>query len=249
MDEKERQSKIDKNIDQTLKSINRQSYEEVSIKPFFAGNQYFAFVSITYKDVRMVGAPPESLGKYGADTDNWVWPRHQADFSVFRIYADANNLPAEYSPNNKPFTPKHFLPVSLDGIKENDFTLVMGFPGTTNEYLPGIAVKQMTEVINPIRISLRTKALNIMDAKMRVNATTKIQYAAKYNNSIANGWKKWSDHVATYNVSNASGLTSALAWLPLVDVALLLGAVLTSWDLLLRVRARSPLSTSELDSA
>jgi hypothetical protein len=192
MDEKERQSKIDKNIDQTLKSINRQSYEEVSIKPFFAGNQYFAFVSITYKDVRMVGAPPESLGKYGADTDNWVWPRHQADFSVFRIYADANNLPAEYSPNNKPFTPKHFLPVSLDGIKENDFTLVMGFPGTTNEYLPGIAVKQMTEVINPIRISLRTKALNIMDAKMRVNATTKIQYAAKYNNSIANGWKKWS---------------------------------------------------------
>ncbi|MBL7830106.1 MAG: S46 family peptidase, partial [Saprospiraceae bacterium] len=88
MDEKERQSKIDKNIDQTLKSINRQSYEEVSIKPFFAGNQYFAFVSITYKDVRMVGAPPESLGKYGADTDNWVWPRHQADFSVFRIYAD-----------------------------------------------------------------------------------------------------------------------------------------------------------------
>lgn len=203
MDEKERQSKIDKNIDQTLKSINRQSYEEVSIKPFFAGNQYFAFVSITYKDVRMVGAPPESLGKYGADTDNWVWPRHQADFSVFRIYADANNLPAEYSPNNKPFTPKHFLPVSLDGVKENDFTLVMGFPGTTNEYLPGIAVKQMTEVINPIRISLRTKALNVMDAKMRVNATTKIQYAAKYN-SIANAWKKWSGE--SLGVKQSKGL-------------------------------------------
>lgn len=190
MSETERQSKIDRNINQTLASITRQPYEDVSIKPFFAGNQYFAFVSLTYKDVRMVGAPPESLGKFGADTDNWVWPRHQADFSVFRIYADADNLPAEYSASNKPFVPKHFFPISLNGIKENDFTMVMGFPGTTNEYLPEVAVKQATESINPVRINLRSKALNIMDAKMRSNALTKIQYASKYN-SIANAWKKW----------------------------------------------------------
>lgn len=190
MTEQERQSAIDQNIARVTKTIAIQPYESISIKPFFAGNQYFAFISVTYKDVRMVGAPPESIGKYGSDTDNWVWPRHTGDFSVFRIYADKNNLPAEYSKDNVPFVPKHYFPISLDGVKENDFTMIFGFPGKTDEYLPGVGVKQATEDLNPLRISLRDKALKIMDARMRANAATKIKYASKYA-SIANAWKKW----------------------------------------------------------
>jgi len=190
MTESERQSVIDQNIAKVSKSLVIQAYEAVSIKPFFTGNQYFAIISVTYKDVRMVGAPPESIGKYGSDTDNWVWPRHTGDFSVFRIYAGKNNLPADYSPDNVPYVPKHYFPISLDGVKENDFTMIFGFPGRTDEYLPGIGVQQATEVLNPVRISLREKALKIMDAKMRTNPATKIKYASKYA-SIANAWKKW----------------------------------------------------------
>ncbi|HNG12809.1 MAG TPA: S46 family peptidase, partial [Saprospiraceae bacterium] len=151
MTESERQSVIDQNIAKVSKSLVIQAYEAVSIKPFFTGNQYFAIISVTYKDVRMVGAPPESIGKYGSDTDNWVWPRHTGDFSVFRIYAGKNNLPADYSPDNVPYVPKHYFPISLDGVKENDFTMIFGFPGRTDEYLPGIGVQQATEVLNPVR--------------------------------------------------------------------------------------------------
>ncbi len=190
MGAKERQSIIDKNKEAYLAALSLKKYEDAEIKPFFNGNQYFLFITKTYNDVRLVGAPPESIGKFGADTDNWVWPRHTGDFALFRIYADENNEPAEYSPTNKPYTPKHFLPVSTDGVEEGDFTLIFGFPGRTSEYLPSDAIEQIVNTLNPAKIEIRDQALKIMDKYMRSDESIRIQYASKFA-SIANYWKKW----------------------------------------------------------
>jgi hypothetical protein len=190
MSAKERQSLIDKNLAEVKSLYKLESYQGVIIRPFFDGNQFFAFVTTTYRDVRLVGAPPESIGKFGSDTDNWVWPRHTGDFSLFRIYAGKDNKPADYSPENVPFTPKHFLPISLDGVSENDFTMVFGFPGRTNQYLPASAISQILESLNPAKIAIRETSLKIMDKYMRKDESTKIKYAAKYA-TIANYWKKW----------------------------------------------------------
>ena len=202
MDGRVRQSLIDKNIQAIIKSAQKEAYEDVSVKPFFKANQFFLFVTITYKDVRLVGAPPSSIGKFGADTDNWIWPRHTGDFSLFRIYADKNNLPAEYAPDNVPFKPKHFLPISLDGVAEGDFTLVFGFPARTNEYLPSPAVEQIIEVIDPARIAIRSKSLQIMNAAMRADPEVKIQYASKQS-GLSNGWKKWQGEILGLKKTNA----------------------------------------------
>ena len=190
MSGKERQSVIDKNIEAVRGAFQLNKHQKLSIKPFFKGNQYFAFVTITYPDVRLVGAPPEMIGKFGSDTDNWVWPRHTGDFALFRIYAGPDNQPAEYSEKNVPFRPKHFLPISLDGVAPEDFTLVFGFPGRTNQYLPSYAVEQLTDVLNPAKIAIRDRALKIVDAEMRADPAVKIQYASKFAR-IANYWKKW----------------------------------------------------------
>jgi len=198
----DRQSLIDKNLEAHRKMYTLESYQDVIIRPFFAGNQYFAFVTTTYRDVRLVGAPPESIGKFGADTDNWVWPRHTGDFALFRIYADKDNKPADYSLDNVPYTPKHYLPISVGGVEPGDFTMVFGFPGRTNQYLPASAIKQIDEVINPARISVRETSLNIMDKYMRKDEATRIKYAAKYA-SIANYWKKWIGESLGLKKSNA----------------------------------------------
>jgi len=190
MSNKERQSQIDKNMAALKSNTQLGAFEELMIRPFYHGNQYFSFTTVTYNDVRLVGAPPEMIGKFGADTDNWEWPRHTGDFALFRIYAGPNNEPAEYSENNKPYKPKHFLPISLDGVQEGDFTLIFGFPGRTNQYLPGVAVEQLVETVNPARIAIRDAALKILDAEMRKDEKTKIQYASKFAR-IANYWKKW----------------------------------------------------------
>jgi hypothetical protein len=198
----ERQSKIDINLSNIRKGYKIEPFQNVMIKPFFDGNQYFAFVTTTYNDVRLVGTPPESIGKFGSDTDNWVWPRHTGDFSIFRIYADKNNKPADYSPDNVPYKPKHFLPISLDGIEEGDFTLVFGFPGKTNQYLTASAISQTLNVLNPAKISIRETALAITDKYMRKDEATKIKYASKYA-SIANYWKKWVGESLGLKKSNA----------------------------------------------
>ncbi|MEK7256973.1 MAG: S46 family peptidase, partial [Bacteroidota bacterium] len=194
MDKRTRQSTIDKNIEGLKTQVTKAAHEEVMFRPFFNGNQYFMFVTMTYRDVRLVGAPPSSIGKFGADTDNWVWPRHTGDFSMFRIYAGKDNLPADYSPDNKPYQPKHFLPISLDGVAEGDFTMVFGFPGRTNEYLPAVAVQQLMDVIDPARIAVRDRTLAIWDAAMRADAEVKLQYASKQS-GLANSWKKWEGEV------------------------------------------------------
>ena len=189
-DEAAKQNKIKENTINLIKSYPKESWQDAMVRVFFEGNQYVLFVTETYKDVRLVGAPPSSIGKFGSDTDNWVWPRHTGDFSLFRIYADKNNKPAVYSKDNVPYIPKHFLPISMDGVAEDDFTLVFGFPGRTNEYLPAIAVLQTINDLNPARIEIRDAALKVADGFMRKDAAIKIQYASKYAR-IANYWKKW----------------------------------------------------------
>ena len=188
--EAEKQKKIQDNITSLSASLPKETWQENKIRTFYEGNQYLLFVTETFKDIRLVGAPPSSIGKFGSDTDNWIWPRHTGDFSLFRIYADKNNRPASYSKENVPYTPKHFLPVSLDGIKEDDFTMVFGYPGKTNEFLPAVAIAQLANELNPAKIEIRDHALKIANGFMRKDNAIKIQYASKYA-SIANYWKKW----------------------------------------------------------
>ncbi len=190
MDEATKQKLISQNINKLAKNAEKEAWQDAYIKSFFKGNQYLLFITETYKDVRLVGAPPSSIGKFGADTDNWMWPRHTGDFSMFRIYADKNNHPAAYSPDNVPYKAPHYLPISIDGVEEGDFTLVFGFPGSTNEYLPAVAVDQIANVMNPAKIEIRQNALDIVDKFMRKDDAIKIKYASKYA-SIANYWKKW----------------------------------------------------------
>lgn len=190
MAESTRQAQIDKNLVQIRVNTKREKWEEVQIRPFYNGNQYYLFVTETYKDLRFVGAPPSSIGKFGADTDNWVWPRHTGDFSMFRVYADKDNHPAEYSKDNVPFHPKKYLAISLDGAESGEFTMVYGFPGRTDEYLTEAAVQQAGEVLDPARVNVRDRALKIMDGFMRKDPAVKIAYIARYA-SIANAWKKW----------------------------------------------------------
>jgi len=190
MDEVSKQKLISQNINKVTKAAQKEEWQKANVKAFFKGNQYVLFVTETFKDVRLVGAPPSSIGKFGADTDNWMWPRHTGDFALFRIYADANNRPATYSKENKPYTPNHYLPISLDGVEEGDFTLVFGFPGRTNKYLPAVAINQIVNVLNPAKIEIRESALEIVDSFMREDAEIKIKYASKFA-SISNHWKKW----------------------------------------------------------
>jgi len=200
--EAEKQKKIQENISILNKTLPKETWQENSIRPFFDGNQYLLFVIENYEDVRLVGAPPSSIGKFGSDTDNWVWPRHTGDFSLFRIYADKNNRPAKYSKDNVPYKPKHFFPISIKGIKENDFTMVMGFPGRTQEYLPAVAVEQIVNTLNPAKIEVRDAALKVQDGFMRKDQAIKIQYASKYA-SVANYWKKWIGESKGLKKSNA----------------------------------------------
>ncbi|MDR2205721.1 MAG: S46 family peptidase [Flavobacteriaceae bacterium] len=199
---KELNDKINENIEAYKTSQNIQDYQKIVVKPMYYGNQYYAYIIETYKDIRLVGAPPQSIGKFGSDTDNWVWPRHTGDFSMFRIYADKNNKPAEYSKDNVPFTPKYFLPVSVKDKKEDDFTFVFGFPGRTTEYLPAIAVEKIMTEIDPAMISVRDVALKTLDEKMRADDATRIKYASKYA-SVANYWKKWIGEVEGLEKSDA----------------------------------------------
>ncbi len=202
MSPKESQSIIQKNTNIVRKNYPIKEWQKTKVKAFYKGNQYFLFVTETYTDIRLVGAPPTSIGKFGSDTDNWMFPRHTGDFSMFRIYADANNRPAKYSKDNIPYTPKHFLPVSLDGIEEGDFTMIFGFPGRTNEYLPAVAIEQITQKINPSNINIREKALKVMDVAMKSDNKIRIQYASKQA-SIANYWKKWIGENQGIEKSNA----------------------------------------------
>ncbi len=184
----DRQSLVDKNINKVKKEADVEPHQTAIVKSFYKGNQFFLIVQTTYRDVRLVGTPPQSIGKFGSDTDNWMWPRHTGDFSIFRVYADANNLPAEYAATNQPYKPKHHLPISIDGIEEGDFTMVYGFPYNTDEYLTSYAVKTKMDVTNPARVKVREAALAVLDKEMRKDEATRLKYASKFA-GIANYWK------------------------------------------------------------
>ena len=179
-------------IDAEYKAIQTENSENgkytVVVRDFFNGNEFYYFVYQDYKDVRLVGTPPNSLGKFGGDTDNWEWPRHTADFSVFRIYSDANGNPAEYSASNIPFKPKHALPISLKGYKPGDFTMIVGYPGRTNRYLTSFGIEQMVNKDYPAWVESSKLAMDVMKKYMDKDQATKLDYASQYA-SVANYWK------------------------------------------------------------
>ena len=172
------------------KAVKGNPNLRANVRPLYYGNQYFLFVYKVYTDVRLVGAPPSSIGKFGGDTDNWMWPRHTGDFSIFRVYAGEDNEPAAYSEKNVPFRPKKFFKINARGIKEGDFTMVYGFPGSTREYLFSDAVKYTAYTSNPHKIALRTLRLDIQKEEMNKDQAVRIKYASKQA-GVANAWKKW----------------------------------------------------------
>ena len=191
MTEEQRQQLIDNNSRKLCQQVEKEGKGiQASVEALFYGNQYFLFVFREYRDVRLVGAPPSSIGKFGGETDNWIWPRHTGDFSIFRIYAGADNLPADYSPDNVPYRPKKSLTISRAGVREGDFTFVYGCPGSTQEYVHSEAVRYIQDVSDPEKIALRTTRLGIMKKYMDQSQAVRIQYSSKYA-SVANAWKKW----------------------------------------------------------
>jgi hypothetical protein len=181
---------IQANIKKLTADAVAGTHYEAEIKPFNYGNDYYMMVKETFLDVRLVGTPPNSIGKFGGDTDNWLWPRHTGDFSVFRIYAGKDNKPAAFSKDNVPYQPLHSLPISFKNRKVGDFTMVYGFPGQTEQHVVSSYLKFIIEKERPARIHMRDLSLNVIDAAMKASDLTRIQYSAKQA-SIANAWKKW----------------------------------------------------------
>jgi len=185
----ERDELIEKNIKTTIANATGNTDYAAIIKPFYYGNQYYMFVNRVYKDVRLVGAPPESIGKFGGDTDNWMWPRHTGDFSLYRVYADKNGAPAQYNPDNIPLVTETFFPISLKGADEGDFTMVFGYPGTTQQYLISDGIDLVVNYRNPPIIQQRGTRLDIMKKYMNLSPEVRLKYSGVAN-TIANGWKK-----------------------------------------------------------
>ncbi|MAE15595.1 MAG: serine protease [Crocinitomicaceae bacterium] len=191
MSEQQRDSLIRSNSNALKKSAKEGRNKEdfaVQVKSFYYGNLYYMFTYDIYNDVRLVGAPPSSIGKFGGDTDNWMWPRHTGDFTMFRVYADKENNPSSYNENNQPLKPKHSLPVSIAGVKDGDYAMIMGYPGSTNRFLTSWGVKEAVEIEQPARVKIRRVKLDIMDEQMSKSQKVRIQYASKYAR-VSNYWK------------------------------------------------------------
>lgn len=188
MSEADREKAINAEIAKIEKENNEGGKYTVSVRPFFQGNEYYYFVYQDYKDVRLVGTPPESLGKFGGDTDNWEWPRHTADFSMFRVYANADGSPAEYSENNVPLKPKHYLPVNIGGVKENDYAMILGYPGRTNRWMPASGIEQNVKFAYPAWVEGAKTGMDGMKKYMDQSEAINLMYASKYAQT-ANYWK------------------------------------------------------------
>ncbi|MDP2161345.1 MAG: S46 family peptidase [Flavobacterium sp.] len=188
MTEAEREAAINQETAKIQKENDGGGKYTVSVRPFFQGNEYYYFVYQDYTDVRLVGTPTESIGKFGGDTDNWEWPRHTGDFALFRVYADANGNPAEYSENNVPLKPKHHLPISLNGVQENDFAMILGYPGRTNRWMPAEGIEQNVKFAYPAWVEGSKMSMDKMKVHMDKDDTVRLNYASKYA-SIANYWK------------------------------------------------------------
>jgi len=188
MTDQQRTGKIREAISKIEKEASENGKYTANVKAFFEGNEYYLLVYEVYKDVRLVGAPPSSIGKFGGDTDNWMWPRHTGDFGILRIYTSPDGKPAEYSKDNVPLKPRHFLPISIKGVESNDFSMIWGFPGTTDRYLSSWGVKEAIEISNPATVKIRDKKLAIMKEDMNSSDSIRIKYSSKYA-STANYWK------------------------------------------------------------
>lgn len=207
--EEERAKLVSENIAKFKTELQKTTEYEVSVESFYNGNQYFLMYNEIFKDIRMVGAPPSNIGKFGGDTDNWVWPRHTGDFSVFRIYVDKDGKPAEYSEDNVPYKPDYHFTVSLKGVEKDDFTFVFGYPARTNEYLPAVAVEQEANDIYPVIVNLRTQILDIYNKYQEKDPKVRIQYASKHA-GLGNGWKKWMGVIE--GIRNFKGIEKKLAF-------------------------------------
>ena len=195
MTEEERAELVKKNSEALIAEATKEGKGlRATVEALYYGNQYFLFVYREYSDVRLVGAPPSSIGKFGGDTDNWMWPRHTGDFSMFRIYADKDNNPADYSEDNVPYKPKKFFRISTAGVQEGDFTFIYGFPGSTKEYIHSEGVRYIEEIGDPHKIALRTLRLEVMNRHQSQSQKVRIQYSSK-NANVSNAWKKWQGEV------------------------------------------------------
>ena len=195
MTEDQRVAIVKKNSKAIIDEVTKEGNGlRATVEALYYGNQYFLFLYREYSDIRLVGAPPSSIGKFGGDTDNWMWPRHTGDFSMFRIYADKNNNPAPYSEENVPYKPKKYFKISTKGVQEGDFTFIYGFPGRTQEYIHSEGVRYIEEIGDPHKINLRTLRLDIQKKHMSESQKVRIQYSSK-NASVANAWKKWQGEV------------------------------------------------------
>lgn len=208
LSEEIREQKIKTAIDSLQKESVKGTWYDAFIRPFFYGNEYYLFITETFKDVRLVGAPPSSIGKFADYTDNWVWPRHTGDFSMFRIYANKDNKPAEYSKDNVPYKPKYVLPITLKGVEKDDFTMVYGFPGKTTEYLTSYGVDVIMNQSDPDKVKIREIRSDVMYRQMQKSDVVRIQYSAKYQ-SLANYYKKWLGEMTGLKKANAVGQKQA----------------------------------------
>ena len=190
MSEEERNKIIESNISEIVAEASGGNHYSAFVRPFYMGNQFFLFVNETYRDVRLVGAPPSAIGKFGGDTDNWMWPRHTGDFSLFRIYADKDNMPADYSEDNVPYKPAYHFPISLKGVDEGDFTMVFGYPGGTSQYVPSYHISMLIDYVYPKMIELRGTKLDIIKEDMYADPEVRIKYSSK-DAGISNSWKRW----------------------------------------------------------
>ncbi|MDP4292504.1 MAG: S46 family peptidase, partial [Bacteroidota bacterium] len=188
MSESDRIAEIRSVTEKLKNEASEKGKYTVDIKSFYSGNEYYMFVYQVYNDIRLVGAPPSSIGKFGGDTDNWMWPRHTGDFSIFRIYAKPDGTPAKYSKDNVPLKVKYHLPISLKGVQKDDFTMVWGYPGSTNRYMTSYGIDETLNEINPAIIKLLGNSLDIMKQVMDTDPKAKLDYASNYAN-IANFWK------------------------------------------------------------
>ncbi|MDG1841672.1 MAG: S46 family peptidase [Crocinitomicaceae bacterium] len=195
-------------IKRLIETATKETHYEAKIKAFNFGNNYYMIVKEVFKDVRFVGTPPNSIGKFGGDTDNWVWPRHTGDFSVFRVYASKDNKPADYSTENIPYKPLHFLPISFKNRKEGDFTMVYGFPGRTEQHVVSSYLKFIIEKERPSRIRMRDLSLDVINTEMKNSELVKIQYASKQAR-ISNAWKKWIGQIDGLKRMNAVDVKKA----------------------------------------
>jgi len=216
MPETQRQAVIDSISTILEKNAAKENVYNGKVLPFFEGNEFYLFVTETYKDVRLVGAPPEAIGEFGGDTDNWMWPRHGGDFSLFRVYMSPDGTPSEYSKKNIPFKSKYFLPISLKGIKKNDFAMVLGYPGTSDRFITSYGVRVAMDKYNPSIVKIREKKLSLMKEDMKASEEVRIQYAEKYSSSY-NYYKYY------------SGQTEQLKKLKVLDKKLEIEKAFSKW--------------------